>query len=358
MHLRSFFLLGFLLFAHMVFRGQGRSDTLVVGLYQAPPFVMEAPDGYTGLSVTLWENLARKIDRPYRYRFFSDEVALMRALTYGEVDIGVNPVVANPYRISHFEMTQPFFSSGVGVAATLESQSQFAIFIRNFFSLAFLEIVLLLLGILLVFGTLLWFVERRENPYQFRKGLRGLFDGLWWAAVTMTTVGYGDKAPKSHLGKAVAIVWMFTAIIIISSFTATIASTLTVNTLEADIQGLDDLFALERLGVVGATEAGEMLAEYQVAPSHTYASVRQGLRALLRKDVDVLLHERTSLNHAIGQLDLSGKVKLLPLTFRRQYRSLVMPGGHPEFKRINTALMEYLQSESWSLALKQYGLKR
>ena len=56
--------------------------------------------------------------------------------------------------------------------------SQFQALLQNFFSLDFLKLILLLLGVLLTFGTLLWVVERRENRYQFQSGLRGLLDGL------------------------------------------------------------------------------------------------------------------------------------------------------------------------------------
>ena len=342
----------------MALRGQAGPDTLKVGIYNSPPFVMERPGGYTGVSIALWEQVAKRINRPFHYVFFSDGIALQRAMVYESIDIGINPEVPTAYRVSNFEVTQPFFSSGVGVVTAPKGQNQFVVFLRNFFSMGFLRIILLLFGILLVFGTLLWIVERRKNPYQFRKGLWGLFDGLWWAAVTMTTVGYGDKAPKSHVGKGIAIVWMFTAIIIISSFTATIASTLTVNTLESDIRGLDDLLAMERIGVVGTSEAEELLLANDVTPTRYFNSVQQGLRALGRKEIEVLLHERTALVYTINHMGYSGRVSLLPLVFRRQFRSFLMPYQHPDFRQVNQVLQEVLGSITWDQNLAEYGLER
>ena len=176
-------------------------DTLSVAVYESPPFVLRGSEGYSGLSVSLWDEVASEIGRPYRILRYSDEVAVMRALTYGEADICINPLLSSPYRLQNFEITQPWLNSGIGVAATRESQGKLRIFFQNFFSLAFFEVILLLFGVLLVFGTLLWFVERKSNKYQFRPGLLGLFDGLWWAAVTMTTVGYGDVTPVTAVGK-------------------------------------------------------------------------------------------------------------------------------------------------------------
>ena len=49
-------------------------------------------------------------------------------------------------------------------------------------------------------------------------------DALWWAIVTVTTVGYGDRYPVSEGGRAVAVVLMLVGIGLIGVLTATVAS--------------------------------------------------------------------------------------------------------------------------------------
>ena len=49
-------------------------------------------------------------------------------------------------------------------------------------------------------------------------------DALWWAIVTVTTVGYGDKYPVTAGGRGVAAVLMFVGIGLIGVLTATVAS--------------------------------------------------------------------------------------------------------------------------------------
>jgi voltage-gated potassium channel len=48
--------------------------------------------------------------------------------------------------------------------------------------------------------------------------------GLWWAVVTVTTVGYGDHYPVTALGQGVAVVLMLVGIGLIGILTATVAS--------------------------------------------------------------------------------------------------------------------------------------
>jgi voltage-gated potassium channel len=49
-------------------------------------------------------------------------------------------------------------------------------------------------------------------------------NAVWWTLTTMTTVGYGDLAPVTTLGRAVAVLTMFAGIGVFGAFTALIAS--------------------------------------------------------------------------------------------------------------------------------------
>jgi voltage-gated potassium channel len=49
-------------------------------------------------------------------------------------------------------------------------------------------------------------------------------DGLWWAIVTTTTVGYGDLVPESATGRVIALVLMLVGISLIGMITANLAS--------------------------------------------------------------------------------------------------------------------------------------
>ena len=52
----------------------------------------------------------------------------------------------------------------------------------------------------------------------------------------MTTVGYGDRAPRSVLARIFAFFWVLVGLVIISIFTATVTTTLTALSLSNDIK--------------------------------------------------------------------------------------------------------------------------
>ena len=89
--------------------------------------------------------------------------------------------------------------------------------------------------------------------------LKGIWEAYWWSVVTVVTVGYGDKAPIGVAGRIIATIWMFTGVLLVSYFTASVSSALTVQQLETSIQGLEDLNG-KRVATVEGSTAAEYLA--------------------------------------------------------------------------------------------------
>lgn len=71
---------------------------------------------------------------------------------------------------------------------------------------------------ILLFSNIIYFAELRE-PETFPD----MLIGLWWAVVTMTTVGYGDIVPKSALGRVVGSICAMLGLLLLAMPIAVIA---------------------------------------------------------------------------------------------------------------------------------------
>ncbi|MDY6866233.1 MAG: potassium channel family protein [Halobacteriota archaeon] len=88
------------------------------------------------------------------------------------------------------------------------------VFIKN--SMHYVTLITIILIILS--GIAFSWIEYQDNSIQ------GIFQGIWWAITTVTTVGYGDLYPESESGRILAIVVMIIGIGFVSVLTANIAS--------------------------------------------------------------------------------------------------------------------------------------
>jgi voltage-gated potassium channel len=70
--------------------------------------------------------------------------------------------------------------------------------------------LLTVLTITIILGSIMYLVEKREN------GFSNIPESIYWAVVTITTVGYGDISPVTPMGKFVASIVMLTGYAIIA----------------------------------------------------------------------------------------------------------------------------------------------
>jgi voltage-gated potassium channel len=63
--------------------------------------------------------------------------------------------------------------------------------------------MLVVLSLVIIMGSVMYLVEKGEN------GFTNIPDSIYWAIVTIITVGYGDIAPVTPVGKFIASLMMF-----------------------------------------------------------------------------------------------------------------------------------------------------
>lgn len=321
--------------------------TLVIGTKQAPPFVMKSAEGgWEGISIDLWKEIAREMGLRYELREMSlDE--MLSGVADGKLDAAVAAITITAERETSVDFTHPFYTSGLGIVAARKSETpRWLAVLGSFFSVEFLKTILLLVLVLLVAGFFVWVFERKQNAEQFGgKFWQGLGNGFWFSAVTMTTVGYGDKAPRTVGGRLVALIWMFTSVLIIGSFIGGIASSLTVRHFQSLIQGPDDLPKF-RVATLPNTTSEAYLRENRVNPI-LFSSTKEALDAVAEGKVDAFVYDAPLLKYLVSQ-KMKDQLEVLPRTFARQDYGIALPPNSPLREPINTVLLRKIAEPIWA----------
>ncbi len=180
---------------------------------------------------------------------------------------------------------------------------------------------------------------------------RGIATGVWWAAVTMTTVGYGDATPKTAPGRSLALLWMFVGVAAVSIFTATITSVLTVGSLVGSVQHADDLLHV-RLAAIADGPASGFLARHHVSFS-AHASTEDALAALADGEVDATLGPVPALRYFVSRR-WQGVLRVSPIVIEPIRYAIGLPTDSPLRKPIDRALLRITESDGWRDVEHQY----
>ncbi|MDT0641771.1 transporter substrate-binding domain-containing protein [Zunongwangia sp. F363] len=323
---------------------------LTIGITEAPPFIHEENGEFSGLSISSWEMVNEKLDTEYEFKTYSSLTTLLKAVENNEVDFSINPITVTDNRMKVMDFSQPYFISHTGIAKRKESHIWS--YIRNIVSWNFISAILILVGVIFIFGFLVWIFERKHNEEEFGNSPKGIMEGFWWSAVTMTTVGYGDKSPRTTGGRVVGFIWMFMAIIMISSLTAGIASSLTVSTINDKISSVQDLEKFE-VTTVANSSSQEFLELYNIS-KETVLSEEEGIDDVLNKKTSLFVYDVPMLKHEIEQRNLQDEIEVLEKTLKKDYYSYTFPKDSPLLKKINPALVSILKTMEWNVLVEDY----
>jgi len=331
----------------------GLPDKVVVGVLDLPPFAMKAADGrWEGLGIDLWRAAAADMGVPFEIREFNSVEAVSDAIENHEVDILPVAIVSVVYE-PVMDYTNHYYRSGLAIAVNADGTGAgWWTTVERFLSRQFFMVIGSLLLLWVGAGALVWLFERRRNRDMFGEDpVQGLGHGIWWAAVTMTTVGYGDKAPKTLGGRIVADVWMFASIIVISSFTAAITTSLTVSQLSGKVRGLSDLPNV-RVGSMAQTHAQNWLDNRGIA-NLPFINDREGLQALVNSEIDAFVHDKSILKY-LAKTQFAAQILVLPGAFDHYYMSMSIPPGSHLREPLNRAILKFMDTNAWSRLEEQY----
>jgi ABC-type amino acid transport substrate-binding protein len=260
-------------------------------------------------------------------------------------------------RDDRIDFSHPFYIGNLTIAKrSLSKVNNWLSMIADFFNPRLLYLVLILVGMVLLFGVLIWLIEKGNQ--HFDKNIHGLLSSFWWSAVTMTTVGYGDKVPLSNAGRLLAFVWMLCSLIIISVFTASVTSSLTVRKLaEADLSM--ESFKNEQVGTVEQSASEEFLERNFFKKVNAYPEFIKGLEGLNQEEVDYFIYDEPWLRYQLQGNPRFTELELLPVRFNLCLYAMPMTDNMDDEVEdiISESIIRIVESRDWKALLKEYHLE-
>jgi ABC-type amino acid transport substrate-binding protein len=303
------------------------------------PFSMEKEGKQVGFSMDLWDRVAREMGVTYEVKVVPSVGEVVEAVKKNEADIGIAAISITSEREAAIDFSQSFYESGLSILVNSQGDGgSSAAILKAFFSLDFLLLCGVLLVLLIVTANLLWLFERRVNAEQFPEPyLKGVWESAWWAISTILSGGCDAKGPMALGGRIIGAFWMIVSIVLVSYFTASITSIMTVNQLTSEVNGPADLPGRPIATVKGST--AEKYLTLKKSDVKAFPTIDEAYAALTRKDVKAVVYDEPILSYHANKSS-GGQMRVVGRLFERQNYGIAMPKGSDQRKRINEVLLK------------------
>jgi polar amino acid transport system substrate-binding protein len=311
--------------------------TLKLATRIVPPFVTEENNELGGFSIELWQNIAQELAIKSEFKKTVTVTELLNTVKTKQVDAGIAAISVTSQREQDFDFSQPIFDSGLQILVRSQGHhSSIGRLIDSLFTPALFQLLGIMLLIILIPAHIVWWLERHhkggflENSNYFP----GIFKACWWAAGTLAT--QAEEMPKSPWGRVMAVVWMFISVVFIAYFTATVTTSLTVEQLQSNIKGPQDLPGKRVATIAGSTSAN-YLRQQKIAAKE-FKQIDEAYTALNDSELDAVVFDAPILLYYAAH-DGKGKVQVVGNIFRKESYAIALPNGSPYRKPINNALL-------------------
>jgi polar amino acid transport system substrate-binding protein len=325
---------------------QPQMETLRVATRMVKPFAFEQNGKLTGFSIELWDEIARQINVKTNFVVKPTVRDLLASIDDNEADLGIAAISVTADRELKWDFSQPMFDAGLQILlpAQAAESSLLGSIIAGIFTRDFLLIIGVVIVLIAIPAHLVWFLERRPSGglLSNRAYFPGIFEAAWWASATLAT--QADQMPRSALARIAAIIWMFSSVVFIAYFTASVTSNLTLQQLRGDIRGPEDLPG-KTVASVKASTSVEYLRQLN-ADIVEFDNVEEAYQALHQARVSAVVYDAPVLLYYASH-EGKGKVHAVGAIFRKENYGIVFPNKSPRRKPVNEALLKLKENGTY-----------
>jgi len=329
---------------------------LRIGIHEKAPYALKNPDGtWTGIAPGLWKGISDAtgleivfVELPYE--------DLVQQVANGKIDAAAGEIEVTPEAEKLVDFTQPFLTSSICIALSKVSwESAWKSVLKDFFNWTIAKYLTGIFLAMLTISILLWFAERHHGAGHFYGGITGIGSALWFAAVTMTTVGYGDKTPATIAGRIIAVFWMIFGVVLVSAFTATVTASMSSAQMVNSIESVSDFNHLS-CGALRGSLSSEILRRMGVM-THEYESIPEAFDDLAAGKIEAVVGDHNTLSFARSEFARRKPpvhINIPSFRLREAFLAIPVREGHENYKQINEAMLQFTMSEEWIELLQQW----
>jgi polar amino acid transport system substrate-binding protein len=295
------------------------------------------PGKLTGFSIELWEKITAQMQVSYTTQVYDTLPEMLAAVKANQADLAIAAISITAERMEQFDFSYPMFAAGLQILVRNPGRGGFVPnLLRDLFSPVILQLVGLAVIMVAIASHIIWWFERGHPETMIScHYLPGILEAAWWAAATLAT--QADQMPKGLLSRILAVFWMFTAVVFVAYFTATVTTSMTVQQLQGDINSVDDLAGRTVATTTGST-AADFLQEHQIQ-TLAKPTIDDAYAALLNKQADAVVFDSPVLMHYAAQAG-KGKVMLAGEIFREESYGILLSSNSPYRIAVNKALLQ------------------
>ena len=334
----------------------GSTIPVRVGVYDAEPYGGQDREGlFTGASVDLWRRVAEHLNWRYELILVSQMSDLLAGLERGTYDVGIGAITITPERLARVDFSYPTHRSGVAVIVAKPRGARAAVLEYGAAARELGPLFLSLVVFLTVTGVLMWWFERARSKISGNSGtqasIRSWHEGIYWAVVTMTTVGYGDKTPQTHLGRTLAVISMFGSLVLVSLLTTNLVARMTASQVGGFASGPNDLVG-KRLAAVSDSSGAEYLDAERFAYQR-FNNLPDALTALATGRTDAVVNSVGALQYLVNTR-FSGSIAPPSGLLAPAYMAFALPKNASWKDTLDQALTIVTASPEWRSVEETY----
>jgi polar amino acid transport system substrate-binding protein len=348
-------LLFFMLAGAAVAAEPGSTMPVRVAVYDVEPYGGRDREGlFVGASVDLWRRVAEHLNWRYHLTLVSQMSDLLAGLQRGAYDVAIGAITITPERLARVDFSYPTHRSGEAAVFAKRTGAGAALYQYGAAVSELGPLILATVIFLSVTGLLMWWFERSPSKNPGRSDAQSVMswhEGIYWAVVTMTTVGYGDKTPQTHLGRAIAVVSMLGSLVLVSLLTTNMVARMTASQLEGTAIRTSDL-AGKRLAAVSDSSGAEYLDAQRFA-YQKFANLPDALNALATGRADAVVNSVGALQYLVNTR-FSGSIAPPHGLLAPAYMAFALPKSSALKMPLDRALTIVTASPEWRSVEETY----